>query len=308
MVKKTESRKNKNTDQLGLPLENLSVSPKYKDEKLVTVEIQKEYDTLGQSWENRVFVKLFVAARTSGLLKKISDREFKTLIALALYMDENGNCYPSQDQVARDLGLSRETTNRRIQSLLRFRFDGKPIVQAVQVRSKDGKWNNVRYTILPVAQLKIFEKPTENEAGSNRVTESSHGCGVTKTSHGPCDDIAMWQNRHTNKNQSLNKNNINNVNKNAIKNKKEKRTPEKEYLAQEMAEKLNDDHSLGFYRRVADLVPENLIFQALSEVKDAYRMGRVKKNKAALFNVVIQEKAEEHNINLNIKKTGSYDE
>ncbi len=104
-LKKSHKKLNKN--QLNLPLENISVSPKYKDEKMVTVEIKKEFDVLDKAWENKVFVKLFVAARTSGLLKKISDREFKTLIALALYMDENGDCYPSQDQVARDLGCSR---------------------------------------------------------------------------------------------------------------------------------------------------------------------------------------------------------
>ena len=98
----------------------------------------------------------------------------------------------------------------------------------------------------------------------------------------------------------------NNVKSDAIfkTNKKEKRSPEKEYLAEEMADQLNDDHSLGFYRKIADMVPENLIFQALSEVKDAFLTGRVKKRKAALFTTVIQGKAQEHNINLDIKKTG----
>ena len=95
---------------------------------------------------------------------------------------------------------------------------------------------------------------------------------------------------------------INNVNNNAIFNKKKKRTPEKEYLAQEMAEQLEDDHSLGFYRKVADIMPENLIFQALSEVKDAFISGRVKKSKAALFTTVIQSKAQEHNIFFIINK------
>ena len=68
-----------------------------------------------------------------------------------------------------------------------------------------------------------------------------------------------------------------------------------------MAEKLEDDHSLGFYRKIADLVPENLIYQALSEVKDAFLTGRVKKSKAALFTSVIKSKALEHNINLDTK-------
>ena len=97
----------------------------------------------------------------------------------------------------------------------------------------------------------------------------------------------------------------NNVNSDAIfkTTKKEKRSPEKEYLAQEMAEQLNDDHSLGFYRKIADTVPENLIFQTLSEVKDAFLTGRVKKSKAALFTTMIQSKALEYNINLDIKKT-----
>jgi hypothetical protein len=95
---------------------------------------------------------------------------------------------------------------------------------------------------------------------------------------------------------------INNVNSNAIFNKKKKRTPEMEAFAQEIAERLEDDHSLGFYRKVVDIMPETLIWQALSEVKDAHLTGRVKKSKAALFTTIIQAKAKEYNINLDINK------
>ena len=288
-LKKKLKKLNKN--QLNLPLENISVSSKFKDEKMVTVEIKKEFDVLDKSWENKVFVKLFVAARTSGLLKKISDREFKTLIALSLYMDENGDCFPTQTQLARDLGCGRSTANRRINSLLRFRFNGKPIIKAVQKRGKHGEWDNNYYTILPVSQVKIFEKSTKREEKSNRVPKSAHGRYA---------DVAVRQKQHTNYNHNtLNNNHLNNVKSNAIKTIK-KRTPEKEYLAKEIAEKLEDDHSLGFYRKVVDLIPENLIYQTLSEVKDAFLTGRVKKSKAALFTSVIKSKALEHNINLDI--------
>jgi len=286
--KKIEKQKNAIREQLGLPIEDLTPSPEYKDEKMVTVEIQKEFDVLDKAWENKVFVKLFVAARTSGLLKKISDREFKTLIALALYMDENGDCYPSQDQVARDLGISRETANRRIKSLLRFRFNGEPVLTAARLRNKGGTWENVRYTILPVAHLKIFEKSDENKPKNNHVT---------KTSQGPCDDTATWRNRHTNYTHTLNQTNLNNVKKNAV-SKKKKRTPEKEAFASYMAEQLDDDHSLGFFRKIVDFMPENLIFQALSEVKDTHLTGNIKKSKGALFTKIIKEKAKERKIKL----------
>lgn len=257
----------------------------------LTIEIEKEFDVFDKTWESKVFVKLFVAARTSGLLKKMSDREFKTLIALALYMDENGDCFPSQDQIARDLGCSRETANRRIQSLLRFRFNGKPVIQAVQVRHKHGEWSNVRYTILPVAQVKIFEKPSKEEIDID---------GVTKSSHGRCDDVAIWRNRHTNKNHILNKilNNVNNADKKIS--KKEKL--EREYLAQELAERLEDEKSLGFYRRIVNMVPKQIVYQTLSEVKDTYLTGRVRKSKGALFNSVIQAKAKEYGIDLELKR------
>jgi len=55
-------------------------------------------------------------------------------------------------------------------------------------------------------------------------------------------------------------------------------------------------------------MPENLIWQALSEVKDAFLSGRVRKSKAALFTSVIKSKALEHNINFDINKTGEHNE
>ena len=101
---------------------------------------------------------------------------------------------------------------------------------------------------------------------------------------------------------NINKTNLNNVKENAFLNKKKKRSPEKEYLAKEIAEQLGDDHSLGFFRKVVDLMPENLIWQALSEVKDTHLTGNIKKSKAALFTSVIKSKALDHNINLDINK------
>ncbi len=100
---------------------------------------------------------------------------------------------------------------------------------------------------------------------------------------------------------NINKTNLNNVKENAI-SKKKKRTPEKESLAKEIGLQMEDDHSLGFYRNVVDKIPENIIWQALSEVKDTHLTGNIKKSKGALFTKIIKTKAVEHNINLGTKK------
>jgi flagellar biosynthesis regulator FlbT len=46
---------------------------------------------------------------------------------------------------------------------------------------------------------------------------------------------------------------------------------------------LKDEHSLGYYRRVAETVEPHRIFEALSVVKQMSREGRIRKTKGALF-------------------------
>lgn len=57
----------------------------------------------------------------------------------------------------------------------------------------------------------------------------------------------------------------------------------RDWLAREMLDVLHDEHSLGFYRKVAQTVPEHQVFEALSEVRLADREGRVQTSKGALF-------------------------
>jgi hypothetical protein len=131
---------------------------------LVTIQIEKEFDVLEKRWDERVYVKLYVAARTSGLLAKISDTDWKTLCTLATFMDKDGRCYPSQAALARALGINRSTANRRIQSLARFRFEDKPVllVERQFKKTKNGReFASNRYTILPVTRMKIFDRNGE---------------------------------------------------------------------------------------------------------------------------------------------------
>lgn len=61
----------------------------------------------------------------------------------------------------------------------------------------------------------------------------------------------------------------------------------REWLAQHMVEVLGDEHSRGFYRKVAESVPEHRVFEALSLARLTKREGQIEKSKAALFTSTI---------------------
>lgn len=63
----------------------------------------------------------------------------------------------------------------------------------------------------------------------------------------------------------------------------------RDWLAREILDVLRDEHSLGFYRKVAQTVPEHRVFEALSEVRLADREGRVRTSKGALFVSLIRK-------------------
>jgi hypothetical protein len=130
---------------------------------LVSIQIEKEFDVLEKKWDERVFVKLYVAARTSGLLAAISDRDWKTLCTLATFMDKDGRCFPSQVEVARALKINRTTANERIRSLAEFRFEDKPVLLVRRVPAAHGRFGRNDYTILPITHLKIFDGADEKD-------------------------------------------------------------------------------------------------------------------------------------------------
>lgn len=128
----------------------------------ISVTIEREFDLLRKQWENQVFVKLYVSMRSSGLLTSLSDKNLRSLIALATFMDEDGRCYPSQECLAKVLGITQAGVSKRMKTLLAFRWNGRPLVTAVKVRMRDGRFENTVYTILPETSLSIFGGARKN--------------------------------------------------------------------------------------------------------------------------------------------------
>ncbi|MCJ7665138.1 MAG: hypothetical protein MUO59_00190, partial [Actinobacteria bacterium] len=76
---------------------------------------------------------------------------------------------------------------------------------------------------------------------------------------------------------------------------------EKEQLAREIAEELDDNHSLGAFRAIVDKISEQRIRIFLSIIKDACLTGKIKRSRGAMFILLVKEYAGKNNINLNFK-------
>lgn len=123
---------------------------------MLSIETQTEQSLLTGKSETRIFVKMYVDAVKSGLIADIGPRNWTTLCVIASYMDANGDCYPTQAQIARGLGVSRQTANKYVNDLLDYRWQGQAVVEAVKGRASGGRFDNNRYTVKSVSSLEIF--------------------------------------------------------------------------------------------------------------------------------------------------------
>lgn len=133
-----------------------------ENKRLVTVETTTETSMTDGKQETKIFIRLYKEAMLSGLIAKLGAERWHTLCVVALHMNEKGECFPTQDYIAKGLGISRTAANRRIKSLVDFRWNDRPIVTAIKKRHKNGTWENTRYTILPISQLAIFKGEVED--------------------------------------------------------------------------------------------------------------------------------------------------
>ncbi|TAK28808.1 MAG: helix-turn-helix domain-containing protein [Chloroflexota bacterium] len=238
---------------------------------LVTIQSEREFDLLSGEWSQRVFVKMYLEARSSGLLAAISDRNWKTLCVLATYMDAGGYCFPSQSELAKALGCSRQMANERIQSLADFRFQDKPVVLIVKEnRCDDGRWARNGYRVLPIANLQIFDHErvsgdTEhhNDTVSSFLDTVENKSTVSSTVSSHTVTVPL----DTNKNQRINKteqepNNSTNITSNNLELSKSKR---KGVLGENQAQRATVDNSAASAQR-SNLTPSSYGLASVGEV------------------------------------------
>lgn len=132
------------------------------NQKLVSVETQSEYSVTTGRHETRIFLKMYVDAVKSGLVADMGSENWTTLCVIASFMDEKGECYPTQELIAKGLGISRQSANKYVKRLLDYRWNGRSVINAIKKRdARTGRWDTTRYTVLPISQLAIFNGEAE---------------------------------------------------------------------------------------------------------------------------------------------------
>lgn len=126
-------------------------------DKLISIETQSELTLPDGKTETRIFVKMYVGAVRDGLIADMGPKNWTTLCVIASFMNERRECYPTQAQIAKGLGVSRQTANKYISDLLAYRWQDKPVVHAIKDRDENGRFDNTRYTVLPISYLAIFK-------------------------------------------------------------------------------------------------------------------------------------------------------
>lgn len=142
-------------------------------EKLLSVEVSNTFDVITKESENEIFVKLYVNMFRSGLVAELGVERFTTLMAIATYMNAEGQCYPTQEQLASDLGVSTRTIHKYVKNLLEFRWNDRPLVQRDKFRAPGSFRTYSVYTILPLSQVSIFTGKIEPLALSRKTVHNA---------------------------------------------------------------------------------------------------------------------------------------
>src|SRR4030066_2220171 len=217
-------------------------------------------------------------------------------IVIARYVDKEDKAFPSVPTIAKKGSMS----ERQIQMIINSLVKKGLIKKESRIKKYNKSKTSNLYTLLSIKN----QSDKDNEKG---VVHVMHHPGEH---HAP----PLVNKVHPN-NTNIKNTNLNNVNRTGseevVENsegeireypgQKRYRSREKELLAKEIAEDLNDNHSLGAFRSIVDKISEQRIRIFLSIIKDTYLTGKIKKSKGAMFVSLAKAYARKNNINLNFR-------
>lgn len=136
---------------------------------MITVEFNNQVNLETKETTKDIYLRLYLSAFKSGLVAELKPTNFTVLMTICSFMDENGECYPTQRQIADRCGISKTTVNKAINELLEFRLNDKPLILRELV--VNGTQKNSVYTVNPISQVAIFKGEVEEIPVSPVATE-----------------------------------------------------------------------------------------------------------------------------------------
>ncbi|MHB8073937.1 helix-turn-helix domain-containing protein [Desulfosporosinus fructosivorans] len=120
------------------------------------VEVEEVAPTKASKGKSKegLFIKAGIGMLQGTLVKDLGASCFTTLMALSAYMNNKGECFPSQETLAGTLGINRQAVSKHINKLLKYRTqDGLPIIEARKVKVDGMPYARLFYVILPASGL-----------------------------------------------------------------------------------------------------------------------------------------------------------
>lgn len=240
-------------------------------ENLFSVSHDKEFNLANGEAVHSVYVRVYTSMFTSGLVASMGSNRFTTLMALASYMDDKGECYPTQIQLAEAIGVHKNTINKYINELLEFTVDGKPLVTRKKINKGQGKIFSY-YKIHPLSQLAKFsgtieEIETDIKVNTDISTKVSDLVNHKKeesliTTKGPTNcDVIRSNNNHLNNIKDTVTQQVTNS-KNAI-----------QYFQQVYREVYNVNYTVSNYGREGKIMKDKVVTPYPEQAKEIIEIG-----------------------------------
>lgn len=278
----------------GLNLERISLEPWYKD---IEDEITQPDQVTVQS---RYFWK-----RWARILGPVASGVFLRLRQYCYYNRDTGEkrdwCWPKQETIADELGIERKTVMealRRLEALQLVRRERQYLLDPATKkphRTTDKYYVKMWDPIAPEDEGQALVRAAERmlRDGQQSPVPRAAAYASEKRTYRPArvDKSAVRSEERTDTavRKTDTKSDLEEILRtlNVSETTKEK-VAHRSRLAEEILRQLGDRHSLGFYRKVVQLLPEPMIHTALSEVKDARLTGRLKGTAGAYFTYLVK--------------------
>lgn len=95
-----------------------------------------------------VYISLNVELIRKGILQDLTGNEVKVLLAIASYMDEEGECTPVQERIATMTNLASSTVSLAVNSIIRKKIDGRVLMKRKFVGKGSKKYSKYKFPLL----------------------------------------------------------------------------------------------------------------------------------------------------------------